>query len=83
MKLVTKQSLAFRTTGIQLNKAETETMRKASAIAERARELARTIHEDFESEDQDLWLAEIEHNCAALAVDGFLPIKEEIQGRAP
>ena len=79
MKKVTRQTLAYDQRGIQLSQREIQALAMASRIAEQARDLARTIEPDFESDDTDLWLAVIEHNCEAFAVDGFILV-EEVRG---
>jgi hypothetical protein len=77
MKVRAKTGLYYETVGIQLNKQERATLERAAQIADDARELARRVAgSDFEDDDTDLWLAEVEHNARAFAVDGFIILAE-------
>jgi hypothetical protein len=80
MRRAINQTLVYRQEGIQLSKQEMATLAAASRIAEEARERARAIvGPDFEDDDTDLWLAEIEHNALSFSVDGFIVLKERVR----
>lgn len=72
MRLETERGLLGERLGqrIALSKAERATLTKASAIAERARNLARVVYSDYEQWDDDTLLAEIEHNARELSENG-------------
>ncbi len=78
MRKITKVTLAFETTGVQLSKAEMAALVRASKIAEAARNAAYTIDPDFEQDSLDTLLAEIEYNHRDF-VDGFVPVTQQLR----
>ncbi len=75
MRKITKVTLAFETTGVQLSQPDMAALRRASEIAEAAREMAYAIDPGFEQDNLDTLLAEIEHNHKDFA-DGFVPVTQ-------
>lgn len=77
MKVQQRAHLGYVETVIVFTKRERDSLRRASALAERAREMARSrIGPLFEDDDQDVMLAEIEHNAREYAEAGVVPLAE-------
>lgn len=77
MRVVIKQTLAFRDWTLVFSKAEMDALRKAAAIAEQARDLLRKeLGPDAEEHALDVPLAEIEHNWREFE-DGEFVIRSE------
>jgi hypothetical protein len=76
MRAESRRSLAFVTRGVALSASERAMLTRAGAIAGRVRLACRSLDPDYEHEDMDTLLAEIEHNACELAELGFVPVLE-------